>query len=431
MRALEKNLKVILILILFMSVVSDWKEAKYQEKLTQIFQIIGTDFYTFLSEISEKRKLPKLNKDIDEKIGEIVKREHPSFSGEEGSRPDIYLETNKGNILIFELKPGADFNPAQLQNHHNNMEEWMEEEENIGKNYLGCVGIFNRDSERDNLDFDEQNMFWIGWDSVYKALNELKIQILDSKLRNDIDRILSETPVIRLNDVLKQQLLRESKKENLFNTIKISVLVIEFMDQLNHQMNLEQILKRYEKIEGNESNKILSDKVSVLYESLKRTIDGVYKIKDYCAKIEVDEYSSWIRMILKNYRGGIDIEFKPLTIQAKDYLILRLWMQSGSKYSMLKPLVKLFHEKLEKFKEFEKILVENDVNWYCKFGSADPINVTKENMKIIEQRQFLPIYCEKKIYVFNKGQDEILSEISETIPILVDVYSTLLELADL
>jgi len=409
---------------------SDWKEAKYQEKITKIFQILGTEFYTFLSDISEKRKLPKLNKDIDEKIVDIVKREYPSFFGDEGSRPDIYIETNKGNIIIFELKPGVDFNPIQLHNHHNNMKEWMEEEENIGKNYLGCIGIFNKDSERDELDFADDALFWIGWDSVYKSLNELKIQVLDNKLRNNIDRILSETPVIKLNDVLKQQLLRESEEDTLFNTIKSSVLVIEFMDQLIHQMNLERILKRYEKIDGNESAKILSDKVSDLYDSIKRTMEGVYKVKDYCAKIEYDEYNSWIRMILKNYRGGIDIEFKPLMIQAEDYIIIRLWMQSGSKYSMLKPLVKLYHENIDGFNEFQEILSENNISWYFKFGQGDPINVTKENMEMVEQRQFLPIYCDKKIFVYNKGQDEIYLEISETIPILENVYSTLLELSD-
>ncbi|MEA2032022.1 MAG: hypothetical protein U9N41_00350 [Euryarchaeota archaeon] len=75
----------------------DWKEKKFQEKLVQIFEIIGTNFYYILSNVSDKRILPDLDKEKDEKII-AVRREYPAFAGEQGSRPDIYIETNKGNV---------------------------------------------------------------------------------------------------------------------------------------------------------------------------------------------------------------------------------------------------------------------------------------------------------------------------------------------
>lgn len=403
----------------------NWKEQKFQEKLAQILEIIGTDFYYIFSEISEERELPFLDKDKDEKIIN-VKREFPTFQGEQGSRPDIYLETNKGNIIVFELKPNENFDENQIENHDQNMKNWVKEDENKGKVYKGVILLLNRDSERDNLNFKNNNIFWTGWDSIYKALTELKINILDSTLRNDIDRILSETPVIKLNETLKNQLLRETDKSSIFKTIRTTVLVIELMDQLKSQMGLEEILKRYEPIKGIESHKEITEKSGVLFNSIFKAINNEFQDKDYCAKIEKSDYNDWITLNLIEWRGYIDIDFRPFLNHAEDNVLVKLYMQSGKKNSMLKPLINLFHNDLQKFEEIEKKFKDSNIEWYCQFGASSPINVEKKNMTEIEQREFLPIYCDKKIRIYERETDEIYSDIAEVIPNFITTYLQLL-----
>lgn len=404
----------------------DWKEQKFQEKLAQIFEIAGTDFYYILSKVSDKSTLPSLDKEKDEKIVR-VNQEYPTLTGDQGSRPDIYVETNKGNVIIFELKPADDYDEQQLDNHDSNMKKWIEEEDNKGKTYLGTVLILNRDSERDNLNFGSSAIYWIGWDNIYKALSELKINILDSKLRNDIDKILSVTPINKVNETLKNQLLRETEKSTLFNTIRTTVLVVELMDQLKSQMNLEEMLKKYEPIEGNEAHNELTEKVNVLFNSIWKAISKEFQTRDYCAKIERSDYNELVTLRLKDWRGWIEINFKPHINQAHDYLIVRLYMQSGKKYSMLTPLIALYRDNLQKFEEIEKSFEDNKVSWYCKYGNSPPINVEKKNISEIEQREYLPIYCDKKIKIYGRETDEIYTDIAETIPILVDVYLLLLD----
>lgn len=404
----------------------DWKEQKFQEKLTQILEIIGTDFYHILSTVSEKRKLSILDKDKGETIT-IVKREYPTFLGEQGSRPDIYLETNKGNIIVLELKPNEDYDEEQLKKHDKNMKKWIEEEENKGKAYQGTTLILNKDSERDDLQLGYESISWIGWDSIYKSLTELKINILDSQLRNSIDKILTETPVNKLNETLKNQLLRETEKSSLFNAIRTTVLVVELMDQLKSQMNLEEILKRYEPIKGTESHKEVTDKSRVLFNSLLKAVTKEFLVKDYSAKIEKSEYSDFITLRLKEWRGWIELDLRPLINKAQNSILLRLYMQSGPKYSLLKPLINLYHTNIQKFEEIEKTFQEKGIKWYCQFGSSPPIIVNKKNMPDIEKRALSPIYCDKKIKVYGRETDEIYTDIAELIPILVDVYQLLLD----
>ena len=54
-------------------------------------------------------------------------------------------------------------------------------------------------------------------------------------------------------------------------------------------------------------------------------------------------------------------------------------------------------------------------------------NCREKKYSVIKEREFLPIYCEKKMAIYNREHDEIYSEIAETVPILVDLYLLLLE----
>ena len=405
----------------------DWKEQKFQEKLSQLFEIIGTDLYSTLSNISENITIPKIQIDKGEKIT-TVKREYPSFFGDQGSRPDIYIETNKGNVMAFELKPSDIYDNDQMIRHDENMKKWITEEENQGKTYLGTILLLNKDSERDKIKFESETIFWLGWDSVYKSLSDLKINSIDSKLRNEIDTILSETPINKLNEVLKNQLLRESDESKLFQLIKNTVLIIELMDQLKTQMGLEKLLEKYEPINGNENHKEFTEKTEVLYSTILKSIKSEYESKEYVIKFETNDYNDYFIIHLKDWRGYLTIDFRPLLNEAKDYILVREYLQSGKKYSLLKPLIKLFNERKDVFEEIENTFKDNNINWFCKFGSSAPIKISKETIEVIKEREFLPIYCDKKIDVLNKEPDEVLGEVIEIIPKLVDLYTKLLEI---
>ena len=404
----------------------DWKEQKFQEKLSQIFEIIGTDFYSVLSNISEQNNIPKLQIEKGEKII-TIKREYPTLFGEKGSRPDIYIETNKGNVIAFELKPSDFYDDDQLIRHDENLKKWITDEENQGKTYLGTILILNKDSERDKIKFESETIFWLGWDNVYKSLSDLKINTIDSKLRNEIDKILSETPVNKLNEILKNQLLRESDESNLFQLIKNTVLIIELMDQLKTQMGLEKLLEKYEPINGNENHKEFTEKTEVLYTTILKGIRSEFEKEEFVVKIETTDYSDYFTIHLIKWRGNIIVDFRPLLNEAKDYILVREYLQSGPKYSLLKPLIKFFNKDRDIFEEVESVFKSIGVDWYCKFGSSDPIKISKDTIDVIKEREFLPIYCDKKINILNKEQDEILGEVIETIPKLVDLYTKLLE----
>ena len=191
-------------------------------------------------------------------------------------------------------------------------------------------------------------------------------------------------------------------------------------------MDLERILKKYEPIKGTDSHQELTEKVGVLYNSILKAIENEFGEKDYCVKIEASEYNELITLRLKDWRGLADIDFRPLINQAKDNILVSLRMQSGSKYSMLKPLINLYKNKPEEFEEIENKFKDSNIEWYCRFGASQPISLEKKNMAIIEKRQFLPIYCDKNIKVFTRETDDIYGEVAETIPILVDVYLKLL-----
>ena len=199
------------------------------------------------------------------------------------------------------------------------------------------------------------------------------------------------------------------------------------MDQLKTQMGLEKLLKKYEPINGKENHKEFTEKTEVLYSTILKSIKTEFESKEFVIKIETTEYSDYFTIHLKDWRGYLNIDFRPLLNEAKDFILVSEYLQSGKKYSLLKPLIKLFSEKRDVFEEVESIFKSIDVNWYCKFGSSDPIKISKDTIEVIKEREFLPIYCDKKINILNKEPDEILGEVIETIPILVDLYTKLLE----
>ncbi|WP_456450100.1 hypothetical protein [Palaeococcus sp. (in: euryarchaeotes)] len=398
-----------------------WKEKKFQEKLIQLFKLVNIDFFEYIIENAEGKNLPLIR---DEKFID-VRPEYPTFSGDAGSRPDIYLETNKGKCLVFELKPDKNYDETQLINHDNNMKKWAEENK---KEYLATILIANLDSENDKITFPSSTIKWIGWDIVYRALEDLKINKLDPEIRSSIDRILSEIPLAKLNTELKKSLLGEAEDSQLYQALKLSILVSELKEQLYLQMNLEDILKKYEPITGDESHKVFSDKSNILFKSIEKAIRNEFEKDDYVLRIEASEYLDYITIHLSDWTGYIDVDFRDLKNKSEDKIKVILYLKSGKKYSLLKTLVTLYDENRTEFDNILQNLTSEGAEVYAKFGSGEKIDVSsKDGINEVRDRTFMPIYVEKTVSVFNKERDIINNNIIETVKRFLEVFKTLFD----
>lgn len=386
----------------------DWKEKKFQEKLLQLFELVNIDFYGYIFENAEGKGLPELK---DEKFIEI-KPEYPSSFGDTGSRPDIFIETNKSKCLVFELKPDENYNEQQLINHDKNMKEWCVQND---KEYLMTILIANLDSERDDIKFPEDSIKWIGWDIIYRALEDLKINKLDPDIRSNIDKIFKEVSLAKLSTVLKQTLLGETEGSELFNALKLSVLVTELKGQLYTQMNLEDVLKKYEPITGSESHKVFSDKANILFRSVEKAFRKEFESYNHVIKIETGEYLDHFESILTDWTGFIDVDFRSLKNNSEDKIDIILRLRSGKKYSLLKILVTLYNENRTEFEELLQSLTNEGIEVYAQFGSGEKIDFTsKDGMDQVRERTFMPVYAKKSIPVFNKERDTINNSTIET-----------------
>jgi len=388
--------------------IEDWKEKKFQEKLLQLFNLVNMDFYDYIYENSEGRGLRDLK---DERLISI-KSEYPSAFGEGGSRPDIFLETNKGNCFVFELKPDASFSEEQLLNHDTNLKKWCDEN---NRHYISTILIANLDSEQDEIAFTEKTIKWIGWDIIYRALEDLKINKLDPDIRTNIDKIFQEVPLAKLSTVLKQSLLGEGEGSELFYALKLSVVVSELKEQLYSQMNLDELLRKFEPITGNENHKIFSDKANILFKSVEKSFRKEFESNEYVIKIETGDYSANLTSHLTDWTGAIEVDFRALKNNSEDRIDVVLRLRSGKKISLLKILVNLYDESRTVFDELIQSLINEGADVYAQFGSAEKIDITvKEGMDQVRERIFMPVYIKKSIPVFNKERDAINNSIIET-----------------
>lgn len=399
----------------------DWKEKKFQEKIVQLLDLVNIDFYQNIFENAEGKGLPDVK---DEKFIKI-RAEYPTSFGDVGSRPDIYVETNKGKCFVFELKPDKYYDEQQLINHDTNMKEWVAHN---NKQYLATILIANLDSEHDDIEFSEKDIKWIGWDIIYRALEDLKINKLDPDIRSNIDKIFKEVPLAKLSTILKQSLLGEAEESELFNALKLSVLVTELRDQLHTQMGLEDILKKYEPISGNETHKIFSDKANVLFKSVEKAFRSEFENYEHAIKIETGEYLDRFELILTDWAGFIDVDFRALKNQSKDRIDLILRLRSGKKYSLLKTLVTLYDENRTQFDDLLQGLTDEGIEVFAQFGGGEKIDIpAKEGMEQVRDRTYMPVYAKKGIPVFNKERDTINNNVIETTKILLRTFKTLFD----
>jgi len=395
--------------------VEEWREKEFQQNLYEVLRDQRKDFYQILFEIAKDtgKDLPKLHDDEDIRI---VKTEYPDLLG---SRPDIFVQTSQDRLFCFELKTGEDFDVQQLKRHDLGLRDWCAESERKGYNYIGTILLLNRSSsDTVGLPPDTQT-YWIGWDVVYQAMKNLLESKMHSVIRENIDKILGQTPLDEIRDKIKNSLLEPDNV--LYENLKEAILTNEFLNVIHSQMGLEAKLKKYKPISDEDSIQDYKNKLSILKRNIerfmKRYVEEIKKEDEWAAYNDYYDQERILRIWLEH---GIRLEVNFKLLQdALDALGVKLYIQSAKEKNGplelgLLPLLKKEGTEIRNMADRWK-----KIGYSLEDSSANP--VTKENADEYLQK-IKPILLKEEIQVFGRESDKIIDDVKQFFYMAMELY---------